>query len=1120
MKSHPLLSGPVAAATASLNGNPGGSVSHVPALAACLFLVLALATTGAAHPAAVSTLIDTGSGTGSSKSVVTGTIEKDAELEAPLCAGDVIRYVVTLTNTSPADTGPLDAAICDPIPPGTTYVDGSASGGGPVERPVGLCIYWEGQLAPDEAHTLSFSVTVDGAADSPIINRASGRLGGATGVVEYPLEIDCPATAECAIQVSGLVEDSAGNGTDRYPISNARVWLLDVENEPMPIKPLSDQPRTPTEEAKTNHTTEAKFDGIEFGRSHIAAERPQQAAYNFDLVRPILQEIETCPPRVIIASFLWDADNRFAVTSSNPIPNEDARFVPLYLARCISNDPDDLPPNGPCRKWEQKRPDHWVAEDVDFTFGHSPKSEESAAVIGDPRSPASSEDWDSASATQDELQRDGAHSYFFSYKAIEYMENIAADLELELDPVEVVMRDYLSDSDSDSDCDVTCTSSEPSAPFGQLGETNPPPDPIATVYINDVDSAPGDDDKPDNREWHELGHYWMLELYGGRWPAQPEEDNNSVNHGGYDNDTTWDSYIEGFAEFTSMLIAEYYGDPRPNAYRWDGSNSNLELDYRVWGSYMAIFDPAGNMTGFRSLTPDDEEFAVAGVLWDFHDGGDTDFANIREEKALGVVSNLIKTQDWLSLSPVEIFELIQLPEQPSTLKQLHSRFAEAHPLNSDAPDDFGDADEILIAHGAFDDVKRRNLRHDREEEPGLTGSIAPPEPSRPGRQSKPSIPNAYLMLRFIGVEGDEIDPREVTLKVRIAVDPPFEYYSYEYEVKPQSGRVYLVMPPNYFPSRAILTAMGNDGVASSPFILGSEEYWSRIDSDADIVAEHTFRLRENAEGCFSEVDRLCLNDGRFRIEVDWKDFQGNAGHGQVADLNSADSGLFYFFDPDNWEMLVKVLDGCGFNDHFWVFSAATTNVEYTLRVTDTATGATSEYFNPLGQAAPAITDTAAFATCTEGAGANARWVNLAAALGDGALVSSAASAGGEPAASAKRGTCLDSPERLCLDDGRFQVEAEWRDFQGNTGSARLVPFRAEDSGVFWFFDPDNWEMLVKVLDGCGFNDRFWVFSAATTNVEYTLRVTDTEAGVTREYFNPLGRAADALTDTDAFATCP
>lgn len=77
-----------------------------------------------------------------------------------------------------------------------------------------------------------------------------------------------------------------------------------------------------------------------------------------------------------------------------------------------------------------------------------------------------------------------------------------------------------------------------------------------------------------------------------------------------------------------------------------------------------------------------------------------------------------------------------------------------------------------------------------------------------------------------------------------------------------------------------------------------------------------------------------------------------------------------------------------------------------------------------------------------------------------------------------------------------------------------------DSGLFWFFSASNWELLVKVLDGCSLNGHFWVFSAATTNVEYTLRVTDTRTGEVKVYLNPLGVAADAITDTGAFATCP
>ena len=103
-------------------------------------------------------------------------------------------------------------------------------------------------------------------------------------------------------------------------------------------------------------------------------------------------------------------------------------------------------------------------------------------------------------------------------------------------------------------------------------------------------------------------------------------------------------------------------------------------------------------------------------------------------------------------------------------------------------------------------------------------------------------------------------------------------------------------------------------------------------------------------------------DDRFKYAVEARNAAGltvSGSAGRVADGQS----LFYFFASENWEMLVKMLDGCATNDHYWVFYAATTDVEYTLTVTDTTTSQTKTYFNALGNVGPAITDTAAFATC-------------------------------------------------------------------------------------------------------------------------------------------------------------
>ncbi len=116
-------------------------------------------------------------------------------------------------------------------------------------------------------------------------------------------------------------------------------------------------------------------------------------------------------------------------------------------------------------------------------------------------------------------------------------------------------------------------------------------------------------------------------------------------------------------------------------------------------------------------------------------------------------------------------------------------------------------------------------------------------------------------------------------------------------------------------------------------------------------------------------------------------------------------------------------------------------------------------------------------------------------------------------------TCIEDSQTLCLQDGRFEVKARWRDFQGQEGEGHVVPGANSDSGLFWFFNSNNWEMLIKVLDGCSLNDRYWVFAAATTNVEYTLTVRDSYSGDSKSYTNSLGTASPAITDTSAFATC-
>jgi hypothetical protein len=118
-------------------------------------------------------------------------------------------------------------------------------------------------------------------------------------------------------------------------------------------------------------------------------------------------------------------------------------------------------------------------------------------------------------------------------------------------------------------------------------------------------------------------------------------------------------------------------------------------------------------------------------------------------------------------------------------------------------------------------------------------------------------------------------------------------------------------------------------------------------------------------------------------------------------------------------------------------------------------------------------------------------------------------------------SCTPSSTVLCLNNSRFRVDGTFRTPTGQTGPvmAQTVP-TAPDSGLFWFFSANNLEMLVKVLNGCALNSRYWVFFSAGTNVEFTVNVTDTLRGGTRTYSNPLNNPAAPVQDTSAFATCP
>ena len=298
----------------------------------------------------------------------------------------------------------------------------------------------------------------------------------------------------------------------------------------------------------------------------------------------------------------------------------------------------------------------------------------------------------------------------------------------------------------------------------------------------------------------------------------------------------------------------------------------------------------------------------------------------------------------------------------------------------------------------------------------------------------------------------------------------------------------------------------------APALAGSSRLvavWASFGQDGDSFGVYARRFGVALAPCVGDATTLCLNGNRFRVRANYATNAGASGDGQAMALTT-DSGYFWFFNDANVEIVVKSVDACGLAgfDNFWLFATGLTNVAVTLDVVDTWTGDERVYRNPLNQDFQPILDTGHFDVCDAPA-------PFAAALPS---AQAAGSVSAQPAS--PEGGCTPDATTLCLNQGRFEVKIDYRTAQGATGFGQAHGLTS-DSGYFWFFDDANVELVIKVIDGCGFNDRYWVFAGGLTNVETHLTVRDTlHPAAVFQRTNPLNQPFAPILSIDAFDTCP
>jgi hypothetical protein len=113
--------------------------------------------------------------------------------------------------------------------------------------------------------------------------------------------------------------------------------------------------------------------------------------------------------------------------------------------------------------------------------------------------------------------------------------------------------------------------------------------------------------------------------------------------------------------------------------------------------------------------------------------------------------------------------------------------------------------------------------------------------------------------------------------------------------------------------------------------------------------------------------------------------------------------------------------------------------------------------------------------------------------------------------------CTPNATTYCANGNRFQVSIIFSAPNlGITNAPAQAVALTGDTGYFWFFSSNNVEVVVKVVDGRAFNNFYWVFEGALTDVDYTITVIDTQTGQIKTYHNTAGHIG-SFADTAAFA---
>ena len=313
----------------------------------------------------------------------------------------------------------------------------------------------------------------------------------------------------------------------------------------------------------------------------------------------------------------------------------------------------------------------------------------------------------------------------------------------------------------------------------------------------------------------------------------------------------------------------------------------------------------------------------------------------------------------------------------------------------------------------------------------------------------------------------------------------------------------------------------NSGVTT--IVLDAAEYTDCVPSATQITFEHGFTVSMCVEYRDPDTGEIVTEDAQ------------NYG------LESSESGILYFFDRDNAEVLVKVLNTCAISDYYWVYVAPVTDLAFNLHVEnlnvgEAAPGRRWTHQNPKGgttattrsdnRAFPCETSASTVAGALGPAGTPGMELvdsgfPVARAAIEPPVLSARAPVGVTQAIAPNEATdCEPKPVATLADGYTVNMCVEYLDSATGEPTVREAQdygLNSKQSGLLYFFNPNNAEVLIKVLDTCVFAPYRWVYVAPVTDLAFNLTVVSPNPDDdVWTHSNRLGQTAAARSDNKAF----